>query len=196
MINSCLEGVMDVEEGKLEEELVDKPGTTIGTKFSSTRMSIRVHRKAFLAIKLLAYLRGLSLSRIYPILFQTVASSCVCTSPLAVITVVGLLDVVTVQRNSNPFCRSCASTLWSLQQILFLLVQGLMAQAGTNVPKVRRMLLFFSFNFWIFSPTSTLRHGHLSLLETDPQILELVSNVSMTYQGFSESNTSDWFQNV
>ena len=23
---------MDVEEGKLEEELVDKPGTTIGTK--------------------------------------------------------------------------------------------------------------------------------------------------------------------
>ena len=31
---SCLEGVMDVEEGRLEEELVDKPGTTIGTKFS------------------------------------------------------------------------------------------------------------------------------------------------------------------
>ena len=31
---SCLEGVMDVEEGKLEEELVDKPGTTIGTMFS------------------------------------------------------------------------------------------------------------------------------------------------------------------
>ena len=25
---------MDVEEGRLEEELVDKPGTTIGTKFS------------------------------------------------------------------------------------------------------------------------------------------------------------------
>ena len=34
---SCLEGVMDVEEGKLEEELVDKPGTTIGTKFSVYR---------------------------------------------------------------------------------------------------------------------------------------------------------------
>ena len=31
---SCLEGVIDVEEGKLEEELVDKPGDTIGTKFS------------------------------------------------------------------------------------------------------------------------------------------------------------------
>ena len=25
---------MDVEEGKLEEELADKPGTKIGTKFS------------------------------------------------------------------------------------------------------------------------------------------------------------------
>ena len=40
---SCLEGVMDVEEGKLEEELVDKPGTTIDwyevfriTRYSNT----------------------------------------------------------------------------------------------------------------------------------------------------------------
>ena len=31
---SCLEDVTGVEEGKLEEELVDKPGTAIGTKFS------------------------------------------------------------------------------------------------------------------------------------------------------------------
>ena len=31
---SCLEGVIDVEECELEEELDDKPGTTIGTKFS------------------------------------------------------------------------------------------------------------------------------------------------------------------
>ena len=30
-----LEVVTDVEEGQLEEELVDKPGTTIGTKFSA-----------------------------------------------------------------------------------------------------------------------------------------------------------------
>ena len=67
---------------------------------------------------------------------------------------------------------------------------------------------------------STFRlHGHIalaipSLLETDPQILEhwgyanedllsnhskrwiLVSNVSTTYDGFSESNTSDWLQYV
>ena len=31
---SCLEGVIDVEEWELDEELADKPGTTIGTKFS------------------------------------------------------------------------------------------------------------------------------------------------------------------
>ena len=36
----------------------------------STRMSIHIHRKAFLAIRLLAYPRGLSLSRIYPILWH------------------------------------------------------------------------------------------------------------------------------
>ena len=34
---SCLEGVMDVEEGKLEEELVDKPGTTIAICFTCNR---------------------------------------------------------------------------------------------------------------------------------------------------------------
>ena len=33
-LRSCLQGVMDVEEWELEEELADKPGTTIGTKFS------------------------------------------------------------------------------------------------------------------------------------------------------------------
>ena len=33
-LKECLKGVMGVEVGKLEEELVDKPGTTIGTKFS------------------------------------------------------------------------------------------------------------------------------------------------------------------
>ena len=31
---SCLEGVIDVEEWELEDELVNKPGTMIGTKFS------------------------------------------------------------------------------------------------------------------------------------------------------------------
>ena len=53
-----------------------------------------------------------------------------------------------------------------------------MAQAGTNFPKVRRMLLFLAplilTRFW---PASTLLRRHLalaipSLPETDPQILE------------------------
>ena len=64
-------------------------------------MSIHVHRKAFPAIELLAYPRGVSSSRIYPPLTQTAASSFVCTSPLAVITVIGLLDVVTVSHSAE-----------------------------------------------------------------------------------------------
>ena len=77
-----------VEVDELEEEFGDKPGTTIGTKFSVlhwirilfswdvvldrwfTHMSIHVHRKAFRAIRLLACFRGLSLSKIYPILWH------------------------------------------------------------------------------------------------------------------------------
>ena len=53
-----------------------------------------------------------------------------------------------------------------------------MAQAGTNFPKVRRKLPYFSpFILGCFQPASTLLHGHLalaipSLPETDPQILE------------------------
>ena len=34
MINFLRQSVMGVEVDKLEEELADKPGTTIGTKFS------------------------------------------------------------------------------------------------------------------------------------------------------------------
>ena len=33
-LRSCLESVIEVEEWELDEELDDKPGTTIGTKFS------------------------------------------------------------------------------------------------------------------------------------------------------------------
>ena len=63
------EGVMGVEHGKFEDELVEKLGTTIGTKFSvlhciriplfdlvfdhwSTQKCIPVNRKAFQAIKM------------------------------------------------------------------------------------------------------------------------------------------------
>ena len=85
---SCLEGVFEVDEDP-EDEL-GKPGTTIGTKFSvlhniripslmrcgflnhwSIHRNTRFHRKAFRATTLLACYRGLSLSRIYPILWHT-----------------------------------------------------------------------------------------------------------------------------
>ena len=51
-------------------------------------------------------------------------------------------------------------------------------QAGTNSPKVRRMLFYFSpLILGYFWTTSTLLHRHIalaipSLLETDPQNLE------------------------
>ena len=96
------------------------------------------------------------------------------TSPLAVKTVVGLLDVVTVS-NSAKF-------------ISFFLIMCIDAPESTtnylssdlrvNFPKVRRMLFFVSpLNLEYSWQASTLLRGHidlatLSLLETDPQILE------------------------
>ena len=101
---------MDVEEGKLEEELVDKPGTTIGTLFSvlhcirilfelrSTRMSIRCSSQSFPSDKTAGVSsRTFIVKNVSNSLTYTVASSCVCPAPLAVITVVGLLDVVSFQ---------------------------------------------------------------------------------------------------
>ena len=74
-----------LKKARLEEELVDKPGTTIGTKFSVLHcIRILVFNEmwfltgdpligisVFIAklserLKLLAYPRGLSLSRIFP----------------------------------------------------------------------------------------------------------------------------------
>ena len=89
-LRSCLESVIDVEEGKLEEKLDDKPGTPRSEQSSpyyivfesrfwwdvvfdrwSTRKNIRFHRKAFRATILLACFRGLSLSTKYPLLWHT-----------------------------------------------------------------------------------------------------------------------------
>ena len=143
-------------------------------------MSIRFHRKAFRAIELLAYHRRLSLWRIYSILWHKLwplhASAlhhwhCLPSSDFSI------SSRFPIQWNSILFCWSCASTLRSVQQILFPLVSTLM-QAGTNFPKVSRMLFYVSpLILGYFWPASTLLHGQLalatlSLLETDPQILE------------------------
>ena len=143
----------------------------------SIHMSIRVHRQAFLAIKLLAYPRGLSLSKIFQILWHKLSplhSSALHHWLLSPSSDFSMLSRFPIQRNSNPFFSSCASTLPSLQQILFPLVQGLMAQVNTNSPKVRRMLLYVSplISGYVWR-ASTLLHEHIaltipSLLETDP----------------------------
>ena len=114
-------------------------------------------------------------------LTYTIASSCVCTSPLAVMTIVGLHELrqsIHFSFTSGPFCWSCALTLRSPQQTLFPQVSTLM-QAGTFFPETRRMLLCFAplvFNTLLASFPRCFR-GHLalatlSLRVNDPQILE------------------------
>ena len=112
-------------------------------------------------------------------LTYTIASSCVCTSPLAVMTIVGLHDFVKVSISASfkSFCWSYALARRSRQQTLFPQVSTLM-QGGTYFPETRRMLLFHALSIWThFWPASTLLRGHLtlatlSLLVNDPQILE------------------------
>ena len=109
---SCFMDVREVDEDA-EEELV-KPGTTIGTKFSvlqiiripfpwdvvfdhwSIRRNTRFHRKTFQSTILLACFRILPVKNIPNSFTYTIASSCVCTSPLAVMTIAGPHDFVKV----------------------------------------------------------------------------------------------------
>ena len=98
---------------------------------------------------------------------QTLASSFVCTSPLAVKTVVGLLDVVTVP-NSAEFksffhCSACASTLRSLQRKNSLSSSLISDGARRHQSSIgeKRVDLSFSLSFRIFfGATSTQLCGH------------------------------------
>ena len=115
---SCLEGVMDVQEWKLEE-LVDKPGTTIRTKFSVLHCILipflmrcgfwpLIHSceypcssQSFPSDNTAGvFSRTFIVKKISDSLTWTAASSFVCTSPQAVKTVIGLLDVVTVSNSA------------------------------------------------------------------------------------------------
>ena len=109
------------------------------------------------------------------------ASSCVCTSPLAVIG----CRRTSRRRQSIHFSRIpvlFADNVYRRSgvdnNLSFLKVFDLMAQADTHFPKVRRMLFYLSpFILGYFWPTSTLLRGHialviLSLPETDFQMLE------------------------
>ena len=135
---SCLVGVIEDKGWELDEEL-DKPGTTIGTKFSVLHCIripffmrcgfwplIHSYEYPFLSQSFPSdniageFSRTFIVKNIPNSLTYTIASSCVCTSPLAVKTIVGLHDFVNYpcQQISSPFCWSYASTLPSRQQTL------------------------------------------------------------------------------
>ena len=195
---SCFKSVLEVDESDPEDEF-DKPGTTIGTKFS-----------VFQGIRIPFLMRcgfwPVVHSWEYPFSSQSIPSDTtagvfsrtfivknisnsltytVCLLMRLHFTIAGYDYRRTARFRQSIhfsitqvlFCWSYASTRRSRQQILVPQVQELM-QASTYFPKVRRMLLFLAplilIHFW---PASTLLRGHLALAtlsppETDPQILE------------------------
>ena len=167
---SCREGVMDVEEWDPEEELVDKPGTTIGTKFSvlhciripfflmrcgfwplvqsyeypCSSQSLPSEKTAGVSSKTFI-VRNISNSLTY-----TIASSCVCTSPLAVMTIVGLHDFVKVSISAefvlfadHVHRRSGVDNKFSFLRFKIWCRQALFSEDEKNAA------LFFSFYFGI-----------------------------------------------
>ena len=150
-------------------EELDKPGTTIGTKFSVLQI-IRIpslmrcgfwplihsqeypfSSQSFPSDNTAGvFSRTFTVKNISKSLTYTIASSsCVCTSPLAVMTIVGLHDFVkvSISTDSSPLCWSCASTLRSPQQILFS--SGVRFDAGRHLfsEGEKNAALWCSFNF-------------------------------------------------
>ena len=128
-LRSCLDGVIDVEEWELEEELADKLWTTIGTKFSVlhciwipffTRCGFlplnqlyeyTFSSKSFPSDKTAGVSSWtFTIKNISNSLTYTVASSCVCTSPLAVVTIVRLRDSVKVSISAEFKLIMCIDT--------------------------------------------------------------------------------------
>ena len=117
-------------------------------------------------------------------LTYTVASSCVCTSPLAVMTVVGLLDVVTVPNSAEFKSFLLIMCIDAPESTTNSLSSGLIAGgAGRHLfsegEENAVLSFFFKKNLFLgyFWSASTLLHGHIalaipSLLETDLQNLE------------------------
>ena len=145
-------------------------------------MSIRVHRKAFLAIKTAGVSsRTFIVKNMSNSLTYTVASSCVCTSPFAVFTVVGLLDVVTVSNSAEFKSFLLIMCIGGPESTTNYLSSGLIVDGADEhqfSEGEKNAVLFFSFKFLgYFWPASTLLRRHIalaipSLLETEPQILE------------------------
>ena len=153
----------------------------------------------------------------------TIASSCVCTSPVAVMTIVGLHDFVKVSISASLKSFLLIMCIDAPESTTNSRFSGLRVDANKHLfQKVRRILLFgapliFSTHCW---PASTLLRGHLPLatlspLETDPQILErwgyadevhlgkyiserriLVSNFCMTRNSLCDFHTLDRLRHV
>ena len=112
-------------------------------------------------------------------LTYTIASSCVCTSPLAVMTIVGLHDFVKVSISASLKSFLLIICIDAPESTTNSRSPGLRFDAGKHqFSEGEKMLLFLAplslIHFW---PASTLLHGHLALAtlsppETDPQILE------------------------
>ena len=144
-------------------------------------MSIRVHRKAFQAIKTAGvFSRTFIVKKFSNSLTYTVASSCVCTSPLAVMNVVGHLDVVKVSNSAEFKSFLLIMCIDAPESTSNSVSSGLRVDgAGRHLfsEGEKNAALFSPLILGSFWPTSTLLRGHialaiLSLLETDPQILE------------------------
>ena len=148
------------------------------------------------------------------------SSSCVCTSPLAVMTVVGLLDVVRVSNSAEFKSFLLIMCIDAPESTTNSLSSGLRFDgAGKHQfsEGEKNAALFFSFNFRIFfgqSPRCFTGTSLLSFCLFLRRILKfwsigvtlmkitwaknskrwiLVSNVSVTYDGFCEFNKMDWF---
>ena len=235
---SCFKGVMDVEGWELEEELVDKPGTTIGTKFSVLHCfripflmrcgfwpliyswEYPFSSQSFPSVKTAGVSsKTFIVKNISNSLTYTVASSCVCTSPLAVMTVVGLLDVVklsnsasfksflliicidTPQSTTNSFLkfkgwwRRQAPIFWRWEEccVIFLLQ---FEDIFSQLPRCFTGTSFLPFRL-LLRPILKFWSVGVALMRftwaNHSERRILVLNVSMTYHSFRESNTSDWF---
>ena len=146
-----------------------------------THMNIRDPRKAFQAISLLAYRRVFDSQEYIHNLTWTVASSCVCTAPLAVITVMEILEHfycfqfsgVQIFPADHMHRRSGVNHKHSFLRLNF---GWRMETPLFRRREERSFFLFLLKNVEKFSlPVSTLLHERkalaiLSPLETDPQI--------------------------
>ena len=147
----------------------------------SIRRNTRFHRKAYRAINTAGVLsRTVIVKNIPNSLTYPIASSFVCNSPLAVMTIVGLHDFLQNIHFSITQVLFADHVHWRSRvdnKFSFLRFKSWCRQA----PFLRRWEECCSFDApWIlthFWPASTLLRGHLALatlspLETDPQVLE------------------------